>query len=94
MTRLFATAAVVIAFTSASSANADCSHPDEANLVTHGCYTNKYGDEVHRPSKTIDGRPAVGFSAHCRDGSYSFSTHPEGDWTCSHHGGSVAGGKS
>ena len=48
-----------------------------------GTYTNVDGAQIQRPVMS-DTAPA-GASAHCRDGSYSFSTHRRG--TCSHHGG-------
>jgi len=50
---------------------------------TSGTYTNVDGQQIQRPVMR-DTAPA-GASAHCRDGSYSFSTHRRG--TCSHHGG-------
>ncbi|MGY2892535.1 DUF3761 domain-containing protein [Deinococcus sp. UYEF24] len=50
---------------------------------TSGTYTNVDGQQIQRPVMS-DTAPA-GASAHCRDGSYSFSTHRSG--TCSHHGG-------
>jgi hypothetical protein len=59
--------------------------PGEANLVSHRHYTNVSGQWVHSPSKTRDGRAPAGWTAHCSDGSYSFSEHHRG--TCSHHGG-------
>jgi hypothetical protein len=48
-------------------------------------YINKDGQAIHSPTKTSDGKAPNGASAHCRDGSYSFSAHRRG--TCSHHGG-------
>ena len=48
-----------------------------------GTYTNVDGQQIQRPVMS-DTAPA-GASAHCRDGSYSFSTHRRG--TCSRHGG-------
>jgi uncharacterized protein YgiM (DUF1202 family) len=51
--------------------------------LTSGTYTNVDGQQIQRPVMS-DTAPA-GASAHCRDGSYSFSTHRSG--TCSHHGG-------
>ncbi len=59
--------------------------PNEADLQTHGHYTNKAGQEVHAPAKSVDGKAPAGASAQCRDGSYSFSKSHRG--TCSHHGG-------
>jgi hypothetical protein len=46
-------------------------------------YTNVSGHRVHRP--LLAGHKPAGASAHCRDGSWSFSEHHQG--TCSHHGG-------
>lgn len=46
-------------------------------------YTNSSGHHVHRP-EFARGSP-IGWTAQCRDGSYSFSEHHSG--TCSHHGG-------
>lgn len=46
-------------------------------------YTNVSGHRVHRPMFASH-RPA-GATAHCADGSWSFSEHARG--TCSHHGG-------
>jgi hypothetical protein len=59
--------------------------PVEGQLVTHGSYTNVSGHHVHRPSKSRSGGKPAGATAHCRDGSWSFSEHHSG--TCSHHGG-------
>ncbi|WP_199155266.1 DUF3761 domain-containing protein [Chromobacterium sp. ASV23] len=55
------------------------------NLETEDSYINHDGQKIHRPTHA-NGKPAHA-SAHCRDGSYSFSTHHRG--TCSHHGGVV-----
>jgi hypothetical protein len=62
------------------------------DCVTHRFYTNSDGDRVHSPSKTYSGKRPVGATAHCLDGTWSFSRHPDGDLTCSHHGGVDAGG--
>jgi uncharacterized protein YraI len=48
-------------------------------------YINSRGEWIPSPTWTEDGRPPVGASAQCRDGSYSFSRSRRG--TCSHHGG-------
>ncbi|WP_456829520.1 DUF3761 domain-containing protein [Deinococcus sp. UYEF24] len=57
--------------------------PVPALPVSIGTYINVDGQQIQRPVMS-DTAPA-GASAHCRDGSYSFSTHRSG--TCSHHGG-------
>ena len=46
-------------------------------------YTNVDGHQVHRPMRA--NRAPAGWTAKCRDGSYSFSENHRG--TCSHHGG-------
>lgn len=48
-----------------------------------GYYKNASGRCVHRPVKASKAPP--GATAHCRDGTWSFSQHASG--TCSHHGG-------
>src|SRR5215469_16665787 len=48
-------------------------------------YTNVDGHRVHRPVASRN-RP-VDASAHCADGTWSFSEHRRG--TCSHHGGVI-----
>lgn len=50
-----------------------------------GYYTNRAGQAVHRPERTVGNVAPAGASAQCRDGSYSFSRSRRG--TCSHHGG-------
>jgi hypothetical protein len=57
----------------------------ETALVTNHHYVNSSGHVVRSPSNTVSGRAPQGASAHCSDGSYSFSEHRRG--TCSHHGG-------
>ena len=42
-------------------------------------------DGVRVPSPVFTDKKPAGATAHCRDGSYSFSQHRQG--TCSHHGG-------
>jgi resuscitation-promoting factor RpfB len=49
----------------------------------NGTYVNSKGQTVKRP-ETCSG-PPKGATAHCRDGSYSFSQSRRG--TCSHRGG-------
>jgi len=46
-------------------------------------YTNVSGHQIHRPMHS--NHVPAGATAHCRDGTYSFSEHHRG--TCSHHGG-------
>jgi Protein of unknown function (DUF3761) len=59
--------------------------PDEANLSNHNTYTNRDGNTVHAPARSLSGKAPQGATARCRDGSYSFSRHRSG--TCSRHGG-------
>lgn len=67
------------------TATAACYRPDEGALTNHHCYGSRSGDEVHSPSRTYNRAAPVGYSAQCRDGTWSFSEHRRG--TCSHHGG-------
>ena len=48
-------------------------------------YINSQGEWVPSPTRTTDGKPPAGATAHCRDGTFSFSRTRQG--TCSHHGG-------
>jgi hypothetical protein len=48
-------------------------------------YTNVSGHRVHRP--VFSATKPVGATAHCADGTWSFSEHARG--TCSQHGGVV-----
>src|SRR5438876_3164373 len=48
-------------------------------------YVNSRGEWVPSPTRTPNDSAPVGASAHCRDGTYSFSRSRRG--TCSHHGG-------
>lgn len=59
--------------------------PDEANLSNHSTYTNRDGNTVHAPARSLSGKVPEGATARCRDGTYSFSRHRSG--TCSRHGG-------
>jgi len=61
------------------------STPDESQLQEHRHYTNHDGQRVHSPAHTRNGRVPTGATAHCSDGTYSFSQHHSG--TCSRHGG-------
>ena len=87
-----ATVAGLLFFASTSAYAACPSRPDEASLTTHDCYLNRDGQEVHRPAAKNDSTPAVGATAQCRDGTWSFSQHRTG--TCSHHGGIARWGRS
>jgi Protein of unknown function (DUF3761) len=61
--------------------------PTTAAEARQGCgsgyYRNSRGRCVHRPARAD--RPPAGWSARCRDGTYSFSQSRRG--TCSWHGG-------
>lgn len=54
-----------------------------------GTYVNSNGQVVPRPcGNWRDGGAAPsGATARCRDGSWSWSQHPNAPGTCSHHGG-------
>lgn len=62
-------------------------YPTTAAEARQGCgngyYRNSRGRCVQRPVRA--NRPPAGWTARCRDGTYSFSEHRRG--TCSHHGG-------
>ena len=81
--------ALALGIPSADARGSHASHPSrsyrESDLATQGTYTNVDGRHVHRPSRTVSGHRPAGASAHCSDGSWSFSRHARG--TCSHHGG-------
>lgn len=77
--RILATALAGIALVSVGTAQAR--GYGGCDTATH--YTNVSGHCVHRPEQA--NRPPPGWSAQCRDGTYSFSEHHRG--TCSHHGG-------
>lgn len=59
--------------------------PQESQLIEHGHYLNKRGEEVHSPAHSKSGAKPDGATAKCRDGTYSFSHSHRG--TCSRHGG-------
>jgi hypothetical protein len=82
--RLFAVALAGMLLV-AQTAAASCYRSDEGRLATHNCYESRSGDYVHSPSRTYNRAAPVGYSAQCRDGTWSFSEHHRG--TCSHHGG-------
>jgi hypothetical protein len=85
MHRIFSTvfAGLLIVF---SSPVADARSPyNEADLKSHRYYENRDHHWVHSRSQTFSGQRPPDASAHCADGTYSFSEHRSG--TCSHHGG-------
>jgi hypothetical protein len=82
----FSVMALIISPADAYSSRADArTQPDESDLTYHGHYVNHDGRDVHSPSRTKDGAVPPGATAHCGDGTYSFSQHHSG--TCSRHGG-------
>jgi len=78
--RLVHTAVLALVAVSLVAAPAEARKHAYADADT---YTNVDGHQVHRPVRS--GSPPPGWTAQCRDGSYSFSEHHRG--TCSHHGG-------
>jgi hypothetical protein len=91
-TNTIAAATFAIVLSLSMSAKAESGNDPCTDCVTHRFYTNSDGDRVHSPSKTYSGKRPAGATAHCLDGTWSFSRHPDGDWTCSHHCGVDAGG--
>jgi hypothetical protein len=89
MKRFFCVALVVMALTGAPVAHArDSARPQVYRPAADSgdsYYTNVNGHRVHRPVRASS--PPAGYTAVCRDGSYSFSENHRG--TCSHHGGVV-----
>ncbi|WP_434107456.1 DUF3761 domain-containing protein [Paraburkholderia caffeinilytica] len=79
------TAVLLFTATSAFAYVAPGTSPDEANLSNHNTYTNRDGNTVHAPARSLSGKAPEGATARCRDGTYSFSRHRSG--TCSRHGG-------
>lgn len=73
---------VAVAFALAAVSTA--ASPIEARSCGGSYYENISGRCVHRPIMSPH-QHLSGASAHCRDGSESFSQHHRG--TCSHHGG-------
>ena len=74
---------VAVATLTVTPAAARHSYSHPASDYGDSYYTNVSGHRVHRPV-AASSRP-VGATAHCRDGSWSFSENHRG--TCSHHGG-------
>jgi hypothetical protein len=68
--------ALALALGGATGASAYHSFTD----CSRGYYENVSGHCVHSPSTS-----ALGATARCRDGTYSYSEHASG--TCSYHGG-------
>ncbi len=85
MKRFLLAALISASVTSAFAYRAPAQNPDESRLQEHGHYTNRSGARVHSPAHARNGGVPAGATAHCGDGSYSFSQHHRG--TCSHHGG-------
>jgi len=78
-------AALLVGMSPAFAYVAPDTTPNEADLSNHNTYTNRDGNTVHAPAKSLSGKAPEGATARCRDGSYSFSRHHSG--TCSRHGG-------
>jgi hypothetical protein len=75
-----AIASVVVAPPSPAHAGPGCPDGYYSDSALHEC--------VRRPVQEPGGSaPPYGATARCNDGSYSFSQHPDDDWTCSDHGG-------
>jgi hypothetical protein len=72
-------ALVLATIAAAATAGAASAHPNSA-LCSRGYYKNVSGHCVHSPSSS-----ALGATARCADGTFSYSEHASG--TCSHHGG-------
>src|SRR4051794_12063120 len=72
--------ALVLVLGLSSGAHALTNNPAQC-----GTYTNTYGNEVPRPCPTPDGQMPSSATAHCSDGSWSYSQSRSG--TCSWHGG-------
>ncbi|MFL9901013.1 DUF3761 domain-containing protein [Paraburkholderia fungorum] len=86
--RFYATVVAALLFCASSAAFAYVAPgtaPDESNLSNHNTYTNRDGNTVHAPARSLSGKAPEGATARCRDGTYSFSRHRSG--TCSRHGG-------
>ena len=82
------TAIAVVAPTAGAVTQRSASHaaaPSSVHTIAckSGYYKNVSGHCVHRPVKAP--KAPAGATAHCRDGTWSFSEHASG--TCSHHGG-------
>lgn len=78
-------AALLVGMSPAFAYVAPGTTPGEADLSNHNTYTNRDGNTVHAPARSLSGKAPEGATARCRDGSYSFSRHHSG--TCSRHGG-------
>jgi Protein of unknown function (DUF3761) len=75
----------IIAGLAGGAAAREFREPNESSLDRHGHYYNRDDSEVHQPARTLDGLKPEGASAHCRDGTWSFSHTHSG--TGSRHGG-------
>lgn len=66
-----------------AATSSDKPNRGKVNCNNNGAYVNSKGQTVQRPETCS--APPQGATAHCRDGTYSFSRNRRG--TCSHHGG-------
>ncbi|MCJ2113817.1 DUF3761 domain-containing protein [Methylobacterium sp. E-025] len=81
----FALVGCILAVSPFTVASREFREPNESSLDRHGHYHSCDGSTVHQPAHTRDGSKPEGASAHCRDGTWSFSHTHRG--TCSRHGG-------
>ncbi len=68
-------AALLVGMSPAFAYMAPGTTPNEADLSNHNTYTNRDGNTVHAPARSLSGKAPEGATARCRDGSYSFSRH-------------------
>ncbi len=60
----------------------------DAGRTSCGRYVDSAGQSVPRPcGNWLSLEPPAGATARCRDGSWSWSQHPDRSWTCSGHWG-------
>jgi hypothetical protein len=76
-------AALCISATNSQSIAKSYQYQTRQSYSSEHYYTNVSGHRVHSP--VFSGSRPSGATAHCADGSWSFSEHARG--TCSHHGG-------
>ena len=80
--RLTLASALLVAIGGLATAQDWGSHDQRTGAC--GYYTNGSGHQVPRPCET-----AMGATALCADGRYSYSERPYAPGTCSYHGGVV-----